>query len=247
MDGARVAGSAMRRRERRLRSWAKHERMTVAMALAENLHHSRQKVEGDEHDGLRAQKTARVTGARPGVLTEPEPQGGAVTVGYVADPKPLLVPPVLGGGDTLDDATVSFLLAQALLELQEMEDAAKRREEQRLKRQTVEEAKALRELLVQTERKMATIGRHVAAGSPVSADDLAAWQSWNAPEEEAEDVWDSPVSALLLIVIWVVSTAPCIWQSLVLFVLPEMYSTCYFLGDVTSYSALLGLTVDTSY
>ena len=73
MDGARVAGAAMRRRERRLRSWAKHERMTVAMALAENLHHSRQKVGGDEHDGLRAQKTARVTGARPGVLTEPEP------------------------------------------------------------------------------------------------------------------------------------------------------------------------------
>ena len=76
MDGARVAGAAMRRRERRLRSWAKHERMTVAMALAENLHHSRQKVEGDEHDGPRAQKTARVTGARPGVLTEAEPQGG---------------------------------------------------------------------------------------------------------------------------------------------------------------------------
>ena len=76
MDGARVAGTSMRRRERRLRSWAKHERMTVAMALAENLHHSRQKVEGDEHDGPRAQKTARVTGARPGVLTEPQPQGG---------------------------------------------------------------------------------------------------------------------------------------------------------------------------
>ena len=179
MDGARVAGAAMRRRERRLRSWAN---------LAENLHHSRLKVEGDEHDGLRAQKTARVTGARPGVLTEPEPQGGAVTVGYVTAPGPLLVPPVLGGGDTLDDATVSFLLAQALLErqeLQEMEDAAKRREEQRLKRQTVEEAKALRELLVQTERKMARIGRHVAAGSPVSADDLAAWQSWNAPDRTA--------------------------------------------------------------
>ena len=237
MDGARVAGAAMRRRERRLRSWAKHERMTVAMALAENLHHSRQKVEGVEHEGLRAQKTARATGARPGVLTEPEPQGGAVTVGYVAAPGPLLVPPVLGGGDTLDDATVSFLLAQALLErqeLQEMEDAAKRREEQRLKR-------------------------------PHCLLFVVLWQeSWNAPdhttssssssgkrrkeeEEEAEDVEDSPVSALLLIVIWVVSTVPCIWQSHILFVLPEMYSTCYFLGDDPSYSALLGLTVDTSY
>ena len=53
-------------------------------------------------------------------------------------------------------------------------------------------------------------------------------------------MWDSPVSALLLFVIWVVSTAPCISQSLVLFVLPEMYSTCCFLGDDMSYSALLG-------
>ena len=140
------------------------------------------------HEGLRAQKTARVTGARPGVLTELEPQGGAVTVGYVTAPGPLLVPPVLSGGDTLDDATVSFLLAQSLVErqeLQEMEDEAKRREEMRLKRQTVEEAKALRDLLVQTERKMARIGRHVAAGSPVSADDHAAWQSWNALDHTA--------------------------------------------------------------
>ena len=91
------------------------------------------------------------------------------------------MPPVLGGGDTLDDATVSFLLAQALLERQELQ----RREEMRLKRQTVGEAKALRELLVQTKRKMARIGRHVAAGSPVSADDFAAWQSWNAPDHTA--------------------------------------------------------------
>ena len=101
---------------------------------------------------------------------------------------PVLVLPVLGGVDTLDDATVSFLLAQSLLErqkLQEMEDEAKRREEMRLKRKKVEEAKALRELLVQTERKMARIGRPVAAGSPVSADDLAAWQSWNAPDHTA--------------------------------------------------------------
>ena len=86
----------MRRRERRLRLWLRHERMTVAMALAENLHHSRQKVEGGEHDGPRAQKTARATGARPGVLTEPEPQVGAVTVGYVAAPVPLVSSPIGG-------------------------------------------------------------------------------------------------------------------------------------------------------
>ena len=69
----------------------------------------------------------------PRLLDPPLPQGAA-TVGNVAAEEPLLVPPVLGGGDTLDDPTVSFLLAQSLVErqeLQEMEDAAKRREEGR--------------------------------------------------------------------------------------------------------------------
>ena len=48
----------------------------VAMALAKNLHHSRHEVEGGEHDGPRAQKTARATGARPGVLMEPSCREG---------------------------------------------------------------------------------------------------------------------------------------------------------------------------
>ena len=43
-----VVGAAQRRRQRRLRSWLRHERMTVAMALAESTHHS-----------SRGQKTAR--------------------------------------------------------------------------------------------------------------------------------------------------------------------------------------------
>ena len=34
------AGSALRRRQRRLRQWLRHERMTVAMALAEATHHA---------------------------------------------------------------------------------------------------------------------------------------------------------------------------------------------------------------
>ena len=52
MSTARVdiaAGAAMRRRQRRLRSWLKHERMTVAMALAEASHHT----------APRGQRTAR--------------------------------------------------------------------------------------------------------------------------------------------------------------------------------------------
>ena len=99
--------------------------MTVAMALAENLHHSRQKVEGGEHDGPRAQKTARATGARPGVLTEPELQGGAVTVGYVAAPGPLLVVASLAGGDGVDATTVSYLLSVALAKKNEEEEKEK--------------------------------------------------------------------------------------------------------------------------
>ena len=35
-----AVGAARRRRERRLRSWLKHERLTVAMALAEASHHT---------------------------------------------------------------------------------------------------------------------------------------------------------------------------------------------------------------
>ena len=34
------SGAAQRRRQRRVRSWLRHERMTVAMALAESTHHS---------------------------------------------------------------------------------------------------------------------------------------------------------------------------------------------------------------
>ena len=37
------SGAAWRRSERRLRAWAKQDRLTVAMALAETLHHSAQK------------------------------------------------------------------------------------------------------------------------------------------------------------------------------------------------------------
>ena len=44
-----AAGAARRRRERRLRSWLKHERMTVAMALAEASHRT----------APRGQRTAR--------------------------------------------------------------------------------------------------------------------------------------------------------------------------------------------
>ena len=87
-------GSARRRRERRLRSFLRHERMTVRMELAAALHHSSFRGAGPEmYDAPRSQRTAnsrvglaeyyelfsddgRPTGReRPGALLEPWPQG----------------------------------------------------------------------------------------------------------------------------------------------------------------------------
>ena len=104
---------AKRRRERRLRSWAKHERMTVAMALAENLHHSRQKVEG----GVRAQKTARAAGARPGILEEEVPS---------------LAVPLLAGaaGEGVDSSSLRFLTADALRRKRQKEEEGVRKREE---------------------------------------------------------------------------------------------------------------------
>ena len=76
-------GAAWRRRQRRLRSMLRHERQTVAVALAECLHHSAQPLEKarareveeqDQNEALRRQK-APPPGKRPGVLKDPEPQG----------------------------------------------------------------------------------------------------------------------------------------------------------------------------
>ena len=53
-------GAAWRRRQRRLRSWWRHEQQSVAMALSAAAHHNYDKVAaGVKYDGLRAQKTDR--------------------------------------------------------------------------------------------------------------------------------------------------------------------------------------------
>ena len=140
MECERV-GAAKRRRERRLRAMLRHERQTVAMELAAALHHSRDVGPGKD-DGLRAQKTAS-SGKRPGVLTEPEAQVGAVTVGYVAAPGPLLCTPLLADttADGVDTGALAFL-TRAALEAQEEEErrvqlaqAKVERREQRVRRQ----------------------------------------------------------------------------------------------------------------
>ena len=115
LHGERASGtSARRRRERRLRSWAKHERMSIAVALAENFHHSRQKVEGNASDGLRAQKSARAAGYHPGVLKDPEVQWFKERSLFVSAGCPSLVVSPLTGHDGLDSRTLQFLQAQSL-------------------------------------------------------------------------------------------------------------------------------------
>ena len=90
MDGVgNATGAAMRRRQRRLRSWLRHEWMTVAMTLAEFTHHTAPRgpkiarvgegVEHEQHDGLRAQKPP-LPGVRPGSLLDPGPQRSGRTV-----------------------------------------------------------------------------------------------------------------------------------------------------------------------
>ena len=82
-DGGAGTSAAKRRRQRRLRSWWRHECQSVRMALNAAAHHSAEKVAaGEKNSGLRAQTS--FSAGRPGVLEEPEPQGGAVTDGYVA-------------------------------------------------------------------------------------------------------------------------------------------------------------------
>ena len=74
MAAALAGGAAQRRRERRLRSWLRHERQTVAVVLAEACHHSsgtfpptlkeRRMAGQDAYGALRGQKAARTARAR---------------------------------------------------------------------------------------------------------------------------------------------------------------------------------------
>ena len=98
MDAERASGAAKQRRERRLRSWLRHERMTVAAELSAALHHSR---DGGQVSrvGLRAQKTA----ARSPCAACPRSTG---------------LPPLpdLCSGEVHDATLEKFLLRQTLLQ-----------------------------------------------------------------------------------------------------------------------------------
>ena len=72
-----MAGSAVRRRQRMLRSMWRHEQMAIKLALAEKLHHSacrpvlskKEEVEQVRYNALLGQKTARAGGSLPAPLS----------------------------------------------------------------------------------------------------------------------------------------------------------------------------------
>ena len=162
-----TATAAARRRQRRLRSWLRHERMTVAMTLAEMMHHTAPRgpkmarvgegVEHEQHDGLRAQKPP-LPGVRPGSLLDP-----GRTVRHSAGEAPLLVVASLAGGDEVDATTVAFLLREHL----KLRKKEKEEEERRQKR---EEA--------QHEARMRELDRRVWAGDQLNPAESYAWRKW---------------------------------------------------------------------
>ena len=115
------AGSARRRRERRLRSWWRHERMTVAAELAVAFHHSRGVGPKVPYDALRGQTPAS-SGMRPDALREPAPQLGVERAACPRStgPSPL---PDLGCCEVHDATLVAFLVRQTLLQREEEEKA----------------------------------------------------------------------------------------------------------------------------
>ena len=159
-------GAARRRRERRLRAWLRHERQSVAAAVAEALHHSagpREKVverrgrqEGEVHEthnALRSQTTP-LPGKRPAPLSEVTGPQAAVTDGYVAAGVPLLGAPSLAdsSAEAIDGSTLSFLLQHALEVKRKEEEEEEAVETAELEKLEEKVAAAESRLLVELQR-----------------------------------------------------------------------------------------------
>ena len=86
-----------RRRQRELRSWWRHERMTVAAEFAVALHHSRGVGSAVLYEAQPGQTPASSGGRRPGVLKEPEPPEVVEHASCPCSGAPLLAIPCLGG------------------------------------------------------------------------------------------------------------------------------------------------------
>ena len=187
----------MRRRQRRLRSMLRHERQSIAMALAERLHHSanvtdlRHKEEVEQHAAPRGPKTARaeveevvnathdalrgqntpLPGVRPGILAEPGPQrSDRSRRPFSGDCLPTLSLPVLAGalGEQVDSSTLRFLTAAALSATRKLEEEEKEKAKMKKLKEEMEAA--------EHEEKMLELNRRVQADLPLSAAERSAWR-----------------------------------------------------------------------
>ena len=158
-----TAGSARRRRERRLRSWWRHERMSIAAALVEATHHSAPRGGWPgTHDAPRGQETTSVRedpelftlfeeelgGCRPDRLAAVSEPQGSLPRGARTLSAPLLCVPRLDEGCVAVDSS-----ALAFLEEKEEEEE-------------------------EEEKRMDQLDDLILAGAHVSAADRAAWRRW---------------------------------------------------------------------
>ena len=161
VDGA--CGALVRRRQRRLRSMLRHERRSIAMALAEALHHSagpskkkvverRERQEGTRRTLLHRDRRHLLRGRIS--WRSPAPQGTleAAARASEVDGLPTFALPVLAGsaGEAVDSSFLRFLTAAALLkkrqqrvqqlEMQEWENRPTRRKGKKRRRKRLPES-----------------------------------------------------------------------------------------------------------
>ena len=140
MMSTNVGVDTARRRQRRLRSWLRHERMTVAMTLAEKLHHTSrgqklamvgEEVVHDADDAPGGPKTPH-PGVRLGSLAEPAPQRSDRSLRRSSGETPLLGVPSLAdpSAEASDGRTLRFLLTKALALKKEEDEERRKQEEQ---------------------------------------------------------------------------------------------------------------------
>ena len=165
-------GSARRRRQRRLHSWLKHERQSVAMALAENTHHASRTRQGPEPGRGRARDALRPKG------TEDPASGGAAgppAGARVAAERPL--PAALRRGDLSwwcrrCVATMASTAARSASLLKK--NLALQKEERRRRGEKVEAQQKEEE----HEERMLALNRRVRDDLPLTLAEHAAWKEW---------------------------------------------------------------------
>ena len=168
MDVSCDAPSSARRRRERLRQFLRHERLSVAMALAEALQHSSGLLKKvvERREGLEGE--VREEYFTPRGQTRPvvaEPHGRLEAAAGVSAGVPALVPVALSSADDgVGAAALSFLVSKALEVEEEQAEAEKKRQAQERRRrhrrrEMVEELYTLRNLT--TARRTPSVDRRI--------------------------------------------------------------------------------------